>query len=62
MTLPICTAGIPIAVRNSTLMSASMRINPWITICSRLVGHGTATRKNRIGNAKWRSQLPPPAR
>ena len=27
-----------------------------------LVGHGTATRKNRIGNAKWRSQLAPPAK
>src|SRR5438876_10839780 len=30
------------------------------TTCSRCMGHGTATRKKTIGNAKWRSQGKPP--
>src|SRR3954469_13296066 len=37
-------------------------MSPWMIGCSIPVGHGTATRKKRIGKAKCFSQGRPPAR
>src|SRR5439155_20167780 len=58
---PSSCVGIPKSVTVSAATRATARIRPWIIGASIGVTHGTATKKNAIGKAKWRSHGFPPA-
>ncbi len=61
ITLPSSCAGMPKSVIVSVAIPATMRIRPWTMGASMGVTHGTATKMNATGNAKWRIHARPPA-
>ena len=45
---------------HSAASAATPRMSDWTTACSGSLGQGTATSRNRMGNAKCRAQRHPP--
>src|SRR5207245_10065151 len=60
MRFPSSCVGIPNSVTVYAATAATARIRPWMMGTSIGVTHGTATKKNAIGKAKWRVHGFPP--